>query len=210
MPDFFYFIFNAVDWVRTGVIASMSGLVSFAASKATISAMQISPTPAAWWQNPAVIAAFFGILVPVVIKLIDVWRDSRKEEAAREIEDDERNKSITEKMQELTQAERQKLLDAAHVLHGKEVEFFHNQIIAEQVAAYENRLRSHRFASEVTRLMNEVMKVHRFIAENNLKYPEFEFKFTDKIMDGVEEQVASYRVSLCAPKASALKTDGKD
>lgn len=183
---------SIISWIA----GSIAGLVM----------MFQDPVPnSEWWQHPAVVAAVVTALFVFAQKLLDHFRESRKDQDEREDERDEKHQTYSEKLQELTQSERAQLLGGLKDLHQKEIEFFKSQVFFKEVENFEARMRAHRYGNEVTRIHSHVYVCHSLMSQKGLEIPEFVLKSGEELMLGLEAEVLAFRQKLEEEKRQMIQ-----
>ncbi len=201
------FIFNiTIGWLKPSFYWLFSVCLAYLSGK-FISLFQSAPTVSPWYESPAFVGGAVAGAFLIIKQILDWYKESRKDQKTTEEESDKRQVTFTERIQELTHAERKDLLGGLMSLHEKEVEMLEGKIESEvkfwkrefaikSKGEFEARMRAHRFGNEVNRLNAHIFMLHASMSKANLDIPEFELKSYEQLMDGVEEEVKKHQNSL--------------
>jgi hypothetical protein len=169
--------------------------------------LQVTPPASVWYESPAFVGGLVAGVFIIIKELLDWIKQNRKDKKADEKEDDQRQITFSEKIQELTLDERKSLLGGLMQLHEKEVQmledkseseikFWKREFAIKSRGEFEARMRAHRFGNEVNRLNAHIFMLHASMSRSNLDIPEFELKSYDQLMQGLDDEVEKHQSSL--------------
>jgi hypothetical protein len=202
------FIFNiTIGWIKPSFYWFISVFLAFLSGK-FISIFQSTPQiSSVWYESPAFVGGAVAGVFLILKQILDWYKENRKDQKASEDENDKRQITFTEKIQELTHAERKDLLGGLMTLHEKEVEmletkfetevkFWKREFAIKSKGEFEARMRAHRFGNEVNRLNAHVFILHASMSKASLDIPAFELKSYDQLMEGIDAEVEKHQSSL--------------
>lgn len=195
-----------IGWLKPGFYWAFSIAAAWLAGKFA-QFLQAAPPPAVWYESPAFIGGVVAGIFILAKELLDWAKQSRKEKKAGEEENDKRQITFSEKIQELTLDERKSLLGGLIQLHEKEVQvleekaesevkFWKREFAIKSRGEYEARMRAHRFGNEVNRLNAHVFMLHAAMSKVNIDIPEFELRTYEQLMEGLDEEVEKHQSTL--------------
>ncbi len=190
-PMILMYIFSqAIAYTKTLLI----GVVGWLVAQPFGFIMQAA-APGSWFE-PSVVSAVVAALAVIITQLIINRGNNKKLEAEKHENEDERHKTFSEKLQELTQQERNFLLGGLKELHQKEVQFLRQQLTIEKISDFESRMRAHRFGDELNRVHSHVYHCHTLMSQKGIEIPEFTLKFYEELMNGLDGEVDKFKESL--------------
>lgn len=153
-------------------------------------------------SNPAVVSALVAGAFLAASKIFDHWQASRRSDKAAAEAEDERNATLTERVQELTQQGWQVYLQEVKELHREQLKFHHNQTINAATEACRERLSKQRFMVELGKVQAHVHMLHVAMVECGKTLPPFVVLSHEELLAGVEDAVEQYRRSLVVVAAT--------
>lgn len=138
-------------------------------------------TQIAWWQHSAVISALVVAVFMLFGKLLDNYKDGKKEKVKR---DDE--------------------------LCRREIQFWKDQHTLKHISEFEARQRTHRAFNELNRIHSHVYECHRLMSAGGIGIPEFKLKFYEELMQGLDEEVAKFKASLAERLDEAIHSTNRE
>lgn len=129
-------------------------------------------------KYPAATATVAGVGAAVLIKLIDVWYDNKKN--LREAKHKEH--ATADKVLELEQQEKRDLREGFRKLYAEKEQWWQRQNDRLKADAFEARQRNHLAVNEIMRLHTLLLGMQRTMILNNLTVPEITFIEMSKLM----------------------------
>ena len=164
------------------------------------------------WLNTAIVVAFVTAFIPafflLILKLVDIYHERQK---AKDKDDDEaeaRHFSYSEKLAELTVAERARLLADRESSHKGEIEFFKYQLEFRKLEAFEARMSAHALRNEMNLMNAHIWQLHNLMSNEGIPIPEFSAKTDGELTLIVAEQVAEYKAKLEREKDQIVHLSG--
>jgi hypothetical protein len=159
------------------------------------------------WYEPAIWSVGASGAFMVLSKLLDWWKEGRREKTKRQdkqdYDDDQRHMSLAQELGEMTTEQWRDVIARRDRLHEEQTKFLQSQITQGNITKYDLRQRSQLAMDEVTKLQAYARRLETSLLRNNLEYAEYPMRSYLDIMDGVEAKVAEFARQLAEQHVAA-------
>jgi hypothetical protein len=153
---------------------------------------------------PAIVSAVVPSTILLISKILELRREQQKSRDDREERGDDKHLSYSEKIAELTAAERAKLLEEKERNYQQKSDFLNYQLEIRVLQTFEARMRAHQWINEVTRCQGYIFQLHALMSQAGLNIPEFKIKTDEEIQLDIAEKVAAYKLKLEKDKEALI------
>jgi hypothetical protein len=159
-------------------------------------------------KHPALISAMVGGSIALLIKLVDVWYDNRKNQR------EARQKSVAsaDKVLEIETQEKRELRISMNRLRSQERLFWQEQTLNAKAESFEARSRAHRFGGEVMRLQSIILGLQNVMAgaDPPLAIPTITLTEYSVLMYGTPEQQAEIAQQVREYKDQMIRDEERE